>query len=127
MIKKLGIYIGVTTGIVSLATLIFTAGQKHERKIVADTSVASKVERLVITDSIRNVQMVFFQEAVMDSISNISHQLRRQRAEFQETKTSLENLRMYMIGNAATKEDMVNVLNVWDVKKNLILSGTARQ
>jgi len=127
MIKKLGIYIGVTTGIVSLATLIFSAGQKHERNVIKDTSVASKVERLVTTDSIRNVQMVFFQEAVMDSISNISHQLRRQRMEFEKTKGSLENLRMYMINNAATKEDMMEVLNVWDVKKNLNLVGTARQ
>ena len=127
MIKKLGIYIGVTTGIVSLATLIFSAGQKHERNVIKDTSVASKVERLVTTDSIRNVQMVFFQEAVMDSISNISHQLRRKRTEFEKTKGSLENLRMYMINNAATKEDMMEVLNVWDVKKNLNLVGTARQ
>ena len=112
---------------ISFLTLIYTWGAAHERNIVKDNNVADKVQRLVATDSIRMVQMTFFQDAVMDSISHISHQLRGQKAEFQKTKSSLDNLRVYMINNAATKEDMVEVLSIWDEKKNLNFGGIVQR
>ena len=123
--KGLFKYMGYFLSACAVVTVIFTWGVNHERKVVKDTSVANKVDKLIASDSLRHVQMVFFQESVMDSISHISHQIRVQRAESQKTKTSLDNLRIYMINNAATKDDMVEVLNIWDVKKNLNFNGTA--
>jgi len=123
--KGLFKYMGYFLSACAVVTVIFTWGVNHERKVVKDTSVSNKVDRLIESDSLRNVQMIYFQASVMDSISHISHQLRRQKDEFQKTKVSLDNLRIYMINNAATKEDMVEVLNIWDIKKNLNFNGTA--
>lgn len=125
MIKKVGAYIGTIMGVIGLTTLIFTQGIKHEQKRANDTSVEIKVDRLIAADSLQNTKWDEFQSAVLDSITNISGQLREQGREIRSLTTSQNNLRMYMINNAPTKEDMVEILNIWDIKKNLNFNGTA--
>ena len=125
MIKRIGTYVGTIMGVIGLTTLVFTQGIKHEQKRVTDSSVEIKVDKLITADSLQNIKWDTFQGAVLDSIANISGQLRDQNKKIHSLATSQDNLRMYMIQNAPTKEDMVEILNIWDVKKNINFNGMA--
>lgn len=125
MIKKIGTYVGTIMGVIGLTTLVFTQGIKHEQKRVTDSSVEIKVDKLITADSLQNTKWDDFQSAVLDSITNMSGQIRNQSRKIHSLTTSQDNLRVYMINNAPTKEDMVKILDIWDVKKNLNFRGTA--
>lgn len=114
MIKKIGLYIGIITGVLAIGATIYNWGVKHEQKKAQDTTIEAKVDRLIVSDSLQTI----YQRTVMDSIHKLSNQLRFYGREFSMMKQSDENLKNYMMKNAATKDDVMEVLQIWEVKKN---------
>lgn len=117
---------GVILSTAALITLAYTAGTKAERKQTQQTEISvgfetlqGKVDSFVIDQS-------YFQKVVLDSIAKISMDVRQQGHVIGKMKTSQDNLKDYMMKKAATKDDLLEVVNIFDEKKNSNPMGLVR-
>ena len=102
---------GVASGVVviiSIGTFVYTQGQKTEREKLKDTSTEMKVDKLIVSDSIKNVK-------IDQILSNQSQYLTSQK----EMNKSLDNLNKSYINHLKTEKKVDQLIEyLEDVKKN---------
>lgn len=117
MIKKIFTWIGYILSAAAFVTLISTWAVKHERERVENLTIESKVDKLLVSDSIRTIQWENyvqsqdqFKAAVLDSITYLSREQRAFRRSYvqyvQKNTQSTDEIREYLKGIT------------WEEKKN---------
>jgi len=83
MIKKIMGWVTYVLSAIALITLVSTWAVKRERDRVANSTLEAKVDRLLVSDSVKTMQWVNyvekqeeFHEAVIDSIAMVSSRAR---------------------------------------------------
>lgn len=109
---------GVITGTAAVITIVWGLAVKHAQKNIKETSIETTVNDLSKQVNTLIISQGEFQSAVLDSISNISQGQKEQGRAIYDLTQSNTNLKNYMIKNALTKDDVIEVLDIWDVKKN---------
>lgn len=109
MIKKIMGWVTYVLSAIALITLVSTWSVKKERERVANSTLEAKVDRLLVSDSVKTVQwdnyveqQGQFHEAVLDSIANVSKRTRsleKSYIRFVERNTqSTDEIREYLKG-----------------------------
>lgn len=118
MIKKIFTWMGYILSAAAFVTLVSTWAIKRERLRIETLTLESKVDKLLVSDSIRTIQWENYVEsqdqfraAVLDSITYLSREQRAFRRSYvqyvQKNTQSTDEIREYLKGIT------------WEEKKNL--------
>lgn len=112
-------------GLTGMVVVISTVAVKLDHVKNARVNTDVRIEQWIKYDSLDRIDNEEFRLFLQYNLKNISDSLRNLNESMRDISSSQSKLRRYMMNKAATKNDVLDILKIWDnnEKKNSGLSS----
>ena len=102
-------------------TMVFAMGAKHESKQNRNVVVEEKLSRVITSLDSQSVQM----DSIMSRVGKVEDRVINVEGSAKNTEGQLSKLQRYMIDKAATKEDLIEVYEIWNANEKKKENGSS--
>lgn len=104
-------------GVIGMVTVISATAIKFDHMRTGRANNDVRIDKWIRYDSLEHASANSFRMEIRNQYRNLSDSLRTVNRSMRMFSTSQGKLRNYMINNAATKNDVLMIYNIFDVEK----------